>query len=503
MSPAAPETGPDPAPVVRSRGFAAALVLAWAVLTLLELGWIPPLRYAWAYNFWQYLHPAASPLLAVAGLALCLPAVRSGVIEVVRRASAALRDVSRIRLEVVAFVAIVAVLWLLRERYVLGDAFLLIHAVRTGYVYLFPELGATFLLWAFAKGLGTFGVDVLVSTPLLSCVFGALTVLLLARAGTALCNGRSGRGVVLAAIVLSSGLLRVFAGHVEVYAALLAAASAYLWASVEYVHGRTRLLWPALALGMTIWVHVAGVLLAPSLAALPWIARPAAPWSERWRDLLWSAVLCGLPVVVFLLLAWAIGPQADFDRLVVKILEVLGLAATPEATSWWVRLSDQSPAPTLGIGYVLLSFAHLKYLANAFHVLAAGGVAVVVATLVLSPARLRAPEAVFLIVATGPQLVYSLLLRPFWGPFDWDLFAGAGFFVSVLGAWVVCTWPSRRDFEHVALVLVGFQLLFVSGPFVALALGEPRDAGPFVPSAFQIGIGRSDLDRDERIGPWL
>jgi len=503
MSPAASEPGADSAPVSRSVAFTTATVLVWMVLTLLELGWLPPLRHAWAYNFWQYLPPAASPLLAAAGLAVCVPRVREATIEAARTLAASARRAPRGVLEMLGFAVVLAGLWLLRERFVLGDSYLLISAVRTGYVYIFPELGATFLLWVFAHGLGAVGVDVITSTSLASCVFGAATVLLLARAGTALCGTRPGRAPVLVAIVLSSGLLRVFAGHVEVYPSLIAAASAYLWASAEYMRGRAGLHWPALALGVTVWVHVAGVLLAPSLAALPWIVRRGASASDRLRDLVQSALAAGLPVAVFLLLAWAFGPQAEFDRLVQKVLEVVGLSRAAEATSWWVRFSSDTPAPTLGIAYVFLSFAHLKYLANAFHVLAPAAIAVVATTLLLAPGRLRAPEALFLIVATLPQLAYSLVLRPFWGPFDWDLFSGPAFFLAVLAAWLVCTMPSRRDFAHVGTVVVGFQLLYVGAPFVALAMGTPREAGPFVPAAFSIEIGQPAPTRDERIAPWL
>lgn len=493
----------DAAPVSSSAAFVLATWLVWGVLTALQLGWIPPLRYAWGYNFWQYLPALASPALAAVGLAVCIPWTRTRAVALVERIAASVRGLPRGAAPAIVFVVLATSFWMVRERQILGDSYLLLTAIHTGTVYVFPELGATFFLSASARLVEPFGLDILTSAPLTSCVFGAATVLLLARAGTVLCGDRAGRGAVLTAIVLSAGLLRLFAGHVEVYPAFLMGASAYLFAAALYLKGRTRLLWPALALGATVWVHMAGVLLAPSLAVLPWLARPSATLSERARDLVQSALVAALPTLVFLVLAYAFGPRADFELLVRKILEVLGQSDAPGATSWWVRFGEDGPTPTLGIDYVFLSFAHLKYLANAYHVLAPAGVVIVVATLVVAPRRLLAPEALLLIVATAPQIVYSLVLRPFWGPFDWDLFSSTGFFLALLGAWLVCTGLSRRDLEHVAAVVVGLQLVYVGGPFVALAAGTPRDAGPFVHGTFSAEVGRPGMPRHEQLAPWF
>lgn len=493
----------DPAPVSRAAAFTAGAVAAWASLCLLELGWVPPLRHAWGYNFWQYLPPLASPLLAAAGLALCVPRAR-GVL--ITTASAVADRVGRLPAAAAwpaAFVALTALFWLLREQQVLGDSYLLLAAVREGYAYIFPELGATAIAYGAFHLLHPLGLDVLQVAQLTSCVFGAVTALVLVRACAGLGDGRPGIGTALAALMLSAGLLRVFAGHVEVYPATLMAASFYLWAAIAHLDGRVGLGVPAIALGATIAMHGATLFLVPSLVALPWLTGRPIGLAGWLREAMRATTIAALPGALFLAAAFAIGPESDFERLVTKILEVLGMSDAPTATNWWVRFGDGGPRPELGIDYAFLSFAHLKYLVNAYHVLAPAGVALVAATLVLAPARFLAPKALFLVAAAAPGIAYSMLLRPFWGPFDWDLFAAPAFFLLALAAQLVASLPSRRDFAHVTTLLIGLQLVFVGGPFVSMGAHTAREAGPFVHGAFYSEIGKPGDPPHGRIAPWL
>ena len=97
------------------------------------------------------------------------------------------------------------------------------------------------------------------------CASGALALLCVWRAGRYLAPGH-GAGVAL--LILSGGLLRVFAGHVEVYGFLLAAAGAYLWSALAHLAGRASWTTPCLALGVAVWLHPSAVALLPSLVLL-------------------------------------------------------------------------------------------------------------------------------------------------------------------------------------------------------------------------------------------
>jgi len=101
------------------------------------------------------------------------------------------------------------------------------------------------------------------------------------------------------------------------------------------------------------------------------------------------------------------------------------------------------------------------------------------------------------------MLGYSTLLRPFWGPFDWDLFAGAPFLIAALAAYLLAEHLSRRDFEQVAVLVIGFQLLYVGAPFLAMVYDTPNKAGPFVKGGFYNEIRKKSDPPHGSIAPWL
>ncbi len=486
------------------RGFIGASLLVWALLSAAAFAWIPQLRYAWAYNLWQYLPPWWGFISAGMGLVLCAPQVRRRIVDAAREIARWVgRAPARLRAPV-AFVLLSAAFWFLRERQIFGDSYLLLSATRAGWVFIFPEFGATFLTWLTARLVEPLGIGLIRAAQLNSCFFGAGTILLLARAARHIVPAGSGLGPAAAALILSTGLLRIFAGHVEVYPAFLMFACLYLWAALVHIETGGREVGAALACGVLVWVHMAGLFVVPSLLLLPRLVEPSMPiraWAVRAARLL---VIASLPSFAFLGLAYAFGAEADIMRAFDKVLQTLGQSADPNATSWWVRFSRDEPVARLGIDYVFMSLAHLKYLANAYHLLAPGALLVIGLTLVARPWRLvGSAKARFLGVAALPMVAYSTLLRPFWGPFDWDLFAGAPFLIGALAAHLLATHLTRRDFEQVAVLVIGFQLLFVGAPFLAMAYDTPRRGGPFVSGSFYQEIEKRGDPPHGAIAPWL
>ena len=98
---------------------------------------------------------------------------------------------------------------------------------------------------------------------------------------------------------------------------------------------------------------------------------------------------------------------------------------------------------------------------------------------------------------------YSLLLRPIWGPLDWDLFAITALCLSCLSACLVATHLSDRTYGHELACLTGFQLLMVTIPFLIIGWGTPRSEGPFVPGFVDESILTPGSPAFERIAPWL
>ena len=243
-------------------------IAACALLVPVQLGWVAALSHAWGFNLWQYQPPAVAALLGVALLSLAFRRVRSWLLGGIERVEQLIVDaIGRRRALVLLLVAVPVALWFLRERRFYGDSTILVYSSISGSEFVFPEIGASFLLgWSMhvARALGTSSLSVY---QLLMCGSGAVAV------GCFLGLGRSlapegARGSLFAALVLCGGVLRVFAGHVEVYGFVVAAAAAYLWAAAAFLRGRCGYSLPALAFGVGLWIHLSFAFLAPSLVLL-------------------------------------------------------------------------------------------------------------------------------------------------------------------------------------------------------------------------------------------
>ena len=86
----------------------------WLTLTSLQLGLVPGAEYAWGFNFWQYLPPACSWLLAAASLALCSGRVRDLLLAGASRAWRRARPREGAGPALLAWVLLSLALWLLR-----------------------------------------------------------------------------------------------------------------------------------------------------------------------------------------------------------------------------------------------------------------------------------------------------------------------------------------------------------------------------------------------------
>ena len=467
----------------------------------LQAGWLPFARHAWAYNLWQYLPPWAFASLAAAALALASSRVREAALAGAARLSSLAEARhpfgSGWRGMLGAWAALVALLWLVRDRQMLGDANILIWQAASGKLFLFPDVGASFLIGAVVRAARAFGLEHegrVAALQLALCASGAFALLCVWRAGRELAPGHGG-GVAL--LLVSGGLLRVFAGHVEVYGFLLAAAGAYLWSALAHLGGRAPWTAPCLALGVAAWLHPSAVLLLPSLALLL-LREPA---QRPWRRIALGLGLVLLPWLVFAPVMAAIGDRETLEHAREVFFQVLGRGEDPSAPQRWVR--GWGGAPSVGTDYVFLAPAHLKYLANAFHLLCAWALPALLLLAVRRRVRFATPAARFLAVASLPLVAYALVLRPVWGPFDWDLFSLTALFVASLSAHLLAGALAEATLRHVLAWLVGFNLLFCGVPMLTIGFAPIRASGPLVPEAFDVKMLDPSSDAFARIAPWL
>ena len=473
---------------------------ALLLLAAAEMGALSPLRFAWATNLWQYLPTPLALGLAALTLALCWPPPR---IELVRRLPYGVAE--RILPGSPAATAIFAaasafVLWLLRERHMYGDSNILLYNAAAGSAFLFPDIGATFLFQLcqrFATATGTSGQAIVQVAVALAggCAIAVFTHVARQLAPDA------GRALLLLLLVLGGGLARVLAGHVEVYAFVLLCAAVYFRTALACLAGRLPATYPALAFGVGLWMHLSFSFLAPSLLLVVLLAcgddRRAMPVT-----VLRAAVVAALPVALFLAAMGVLGHTAELAQALETLRRWAGIEPSPVGHEAFLR----SPFAASGAGtrYAILSAGHVKYLANAFFLLAPPALPILAGFLVLAPRRFAASRDVaFLGIASLFMVLYALVVRPVWGPYDWDLFSLTALSLATLAATLLVRTMPDPPLTELGVLLVCGTLLLVTVPFVAIGIAPAHPAGPFA-YGVESAPGESPVDAFERgLGPWL
>jgi hypothetical protein len=474
--------------------------VACVLVAFVQLGGMPSLRYAWALNLWQYLPHALQALLLAGTLALAWRRGRLVLLERLRALPGGAPRPRGVALQIVAVLGCALLLWLLRERRMYGDSDILLYNAASGSAFVFPDIGASFLFHLcqeIGAALGTSGRAVLQPAVALA---GGATVYCFTRVALLLAPSRR-RAVLFALLVLGGGLLRVLAGHVEVYAFVLLCAGLYFWSALACIAGRCTILWPALAYGAGLWMHLSFSFLAPSLLAVVLLA-PDASARAVLRRLLVAGVVGAAPVLLFLLAMWLGGRTAELAQAAETMLRWGGFEPSPFGHEAFLR----SPFGPSGAGtrYAILSAGHVKYLANAFFLLVPAALPILAVFVLVAPRRLVAtPEAIFLSAGALFMLLYALVVRPVWGPYDWDLFSLTAVALAALAAYLLVRALPDPPLGELGLVLVVGTLLLVTIPFVAIGIAPAHDAGPFA-YGLSSRAGESPVDAFERqLGPWL
>jgi hypothetical protein len=464
------------------------------MFVLVASGAIPWLDRAWAFDLWHYLPVPIAVGFGIATASLALPAVRGLLV----RGMGATSD--RGGEAPLWWLAPVLVLffWFLREYQLYGDSKILLFTAARWW-FLFPDIGSTFLFHLAGVVGRLSGVGAVAATQGFVCVAGALAVVCFVQAGRLLAPTRRG-GALVAALILCGGVSRVFFGHVEVYAFVLLCAAVYLWTGCAFLQGRTGWVAPSLALGFGLWMHLSFIFLVPSHVALLWLASGRRPSA---LEVVRSFAVMGVPLLVFLGSMLALGRWEELELAWETLVEMAGLSAKADPHESWVR--GPFAEPGAGTLYTLFSWPHLKYLINAGFLLAPAAAPIVVAFAVLRPAALIArKETAFLAATTGMLLLYAAVVRPVWGPYDWDVFALPAVCGAALAAHLVVHELSGERRAHVCALVIAGSILLVLVPFVAIGIAPSRSAGLFAYEHIERAPGESDWEAFERkIGPWL
>ena len=151
-----------------------------------------------------------------------------------------------------------------------------------------------------------------------------------------------------------------------------------------------------------------------------------------------------------------------------------------------------------------LSAPHLRFLANCVYLLAPVALPLILGISLATRTRgLASATTYFLGTAALGTLVYAFALRPFWGPYDWDLFSLTALCLSCFAAflWSRCqaTWVN-----FIGLLAATSGFLFVALPSLVIGLHATHEAGPLVDEQLDANEGEDPWNALSRaIAPWL
>jgi len=456
----------------------------WLLLFAITYEYLPALRYAWGFRLLRY-HPdwAAWGLTGIA-LLFTTDEARRGAIAGARRLASLAGAVPARARDPLLFALVLAGLWAIHERALLGNSYLLFRVIHQPTDRLFPETGGAWVLRTSYEAVQALGLRPVLSIQLVHCAAGAATVLFVVRAARlALPEGRPA-GLV-AALVFAGGLGVALAGRFETHVLAIAASAAGLWLALRFARGQTGLAPAALASGLAAWLEPLCLLALPGLLLLPRLCGRRLPA---------SAALAVLPVGLYAVYLLVANPT---DLPFAQVLGQ-GLLASHQLVRGW------GGGASVGTDVVFLSLPQLKYLVNALFVLAPAALPLLVGLLARGGRRaFAAPEVSFVALTAAGLAIGSLLRRPVWGPFDWDLFAVTALWLAFLAAVLLARVEAPAIRSQVVAGLVGLQLCFVAVPLAALGREARVDAGPLHPERFDARLFRRGEKPPKELRRWL
>ncbi len=456
---------------------------AWLLLCATTWGYLPFARHAWGFKLLVSLPLEIALILAGLGLLLTTEEARRGVLTAaswLRERAVVLPPTLR---PVLGALAALALVWLLRDRFLAPDMERTVETLLLPGRYLYPEPGGLWLMGRLLHASRALGLSPSFLPGLLSGIAGGLAVLATIRAARWLSpEGHARFAVPL--LAFSGGVGAAVAGRVDLQPFLLASVGVYYALGLRHLATPAGPFGPAIALGVAIWLEPFALLLLPGLLVLL-RDRPGQ------AALGLAAALAPLTIHVLYLLLFE---PREYPASTV-------LWAALGGARGWVRGSGI--ASDLGTDYVFLGVGHLKYLANAGFVLAGGSIAVALGLAVTRPARSFASRPLsFLLVSLAGLCIAAATTRPLWGPWDWELFATTGLTLAFV-AGAALDGLAARARSHVLAAVVALQLCFVGIPLVAIGFGDGNDRGPLIDRRFDEKLPQRGREPARRLAPWL
>ena len=410
----------------------------------------------WGVNQLAYLPPFFRWAIIILAFLILVPRINKmfyGLLaEIFNLVERSLKRINRYHKFILFSLASIVLFWIFKaETHLLGDGYLRARDVMAGAKFSVTE-PLDFYLHALAYKLlklDGFGVY-----ALLSCLAGGFFVFLALSLSCVL--GKENKERVPAFVILiSMGSAQLFFGYVESYTLVYVGILAYFLFSLWFLEGKCSLMFPILALFLSISLHLSALYLLPSLIYLCMGRSKRGEKAFNWKGVFGATVLL-LVVVAGLFILSAQHPDK----------------ASP--ANYLLSLSGSPNDP-----YSLFSFAHLADMLNQQFLISPVGIVLLplIAFLGLGKINRKDKRVGFFIVVTLCSFVFAFVIDPELGyARDWDLFSSTGLGYTLLAIYLGFSLLRQvriRKLDYIVLALAS-TAIFSTLPWIYVNAQEQK-----------------------------
>lgn len=337
--------------------------------------------------------------------------------------------------------------WALRTKlFLLGDGYFKLEALSEQIITFTEPLDGIMHQEFYKLLMNVFpGAEPSLTYTIPSVLCGGIFVFLLLILSDRL--GKTGfQKVLIFLVLISLGSIELFLGYVETYTALLTGLTLFLLLSLLCIRGKVNVLLPFLVLGISIALHVSGIVLLPAFLYLVLFKWKDA--RRRLPDVFGMLSLLGCSLVI-LLAVWKVFLMPGEGNAFGQFLPIVS---------------------SKNYGFTMFSVAHLGEFFNQLLLLSPPGIILFAFFLFhyLRHKSLGDPFLNFLLISSLAGLILIFIYNSRWGNADWDLRAFPGIFFTLFGVLLLIRWGGGQTrFKSYGLILVAVSF-YHTVPWVLL-----------------------------------
>jgi len=428
---------------------------------LLAVYWGTP--FLWGFHFLHFFPKWLGWALTVFTLGLLVPPINNLILRTLESlfgwAGRILTGTDKYLLFIGAGIFSLLIFWLVRTRlFLLGDGYFKLESLALGHITKTERLDAVVHLQLYRLLAALFpNADPSLAYTVPSVVCGGIFIFLVLVLADLL-GKTSFQKILIFSLLITLGSIQLLFGYVESYTTLLVAVTLFTLLSLLFLRGKINIIFPFLALALSISLHVSAIVLMPAFLYL--IFRKWRIQGRRFLDVPTLLCLVGCCGIVFLAV-WKVfllpGEGNRFDQF-------LPLTVTPESS------------------FTMFSGAHFGELANQLLLISPAGTILFFFFLchAVKLRSLKDPFLNFLLLSGLAGLLLIFVYNSRWGHADWDLRALPSVFLTLLGTLLLIEWGSRWSrFKNYGLILIAVSL-FHTVPWILLNAHHQKSLDRYV-----------------------